>query len=97
MGRKGTGIEIRNASIRVQFQHNGETCRERLTLNGKAVAPTPANLKYATRLVAEINRRIEIGSFDYAEFFSGLQTCPDKTPQHIRRSSWSVDQVQRTA
>lgn len=69
MGRVGTGIEARGTSIRIKFVLNGETIRERLTVNGKSLPPTPANLKYANRVAAEIKRRIGQGVFDFAEFF----------------------------
>ncbi|MET0218058.1 MAG: DUF3596 domain-containing protein, partial [Burkholderiales bacterium] len=51
-------------SIRIYFSWNGEQCFETLDL-----APTPANTKYATRLVAEIKSRIKLGTFRYGEFF----------------------------
>jgi integrase len=63
-GRKGSGLEIREAAIRVSFTWQGQRCRETLDL-----APTPANVKYAQRLVEEIKRKIEVGSFDYATYF----------------------------
>lgn len=69
MGRVGAGVEVRESSIRIKFVLDGETCKERLTLNGKALPPTPANQKYAHRIASEIKRRIAIGTFDYAEFF----------------------------
>jgi len=69
MGRVGSGLEVRCSSIRIKFVLNGETIRERLTLNGKALSPTPANVKYAHRLAAEIKRKIAQGVFYYAEFF----------------------------
>lgn len=69
MGRSGSGVEVRESSIRIKFVVNGETIRERLTLNGKSLAPTPANIKYAHRLAAEIRRRIAQGAFQFAEFF----------------------------
>lgn len=69
MGRSGSGVEARESSIRIKFVLNGETIRERVTLNGKSLEPTPANLKYATRLAADVKRRIAQGVFDYAEFF----------------------------
>lgn len=69
MGRIGSGVEARETSIRIKFVLNGETIRERLTLNGKSLPPTPANLKYAARVAADIRRRIAAGTFDYAEFF----------------------------
>jgi integrase len=59
MGRDGLGVEIRRASIRVTFTWRGKRRRETLDLK-----PTPANVKYATRLIEEIRRKISIGSFD---------------------------------
>lgn len=81
MGRVGSGIEARETSIRIKFVIEGETIRERLTLNGKSLPPTPANLKYASRVAADIKRRIAQGSFDYAEFFpdSPRAKQPDAT------------------
>lgn len=64
MARTGSGVEIRASSIRIKFVLNGETVRERL-----AVPPTPANIKYATRLAADIRRAIAQGTFTFAEFF----------------------------
>lgn len=69
MGRVGSGVEARETSIRIKFVIDGETIRERLTVNGKSLPPTPANLKYANRVAADIKRRIAQGTFDYAEFF----------------------------
>lgn len=69
MGRIGSGVEARATSIRINFVLNGEPRRERLTLNGKSLPPTPANLKYAARVAADIKRRIAQGIFDFAEFF----------------------------
>ena len=69
MGRIGSGVEARETSIRIKFIIDGETVRERLTLGGKSLPPTPANLKYANRVAADIKRRIAQGTFDYAEFF----------------------------
>lgn len=71
MARKGSGIELRDKSIRVGFVWQGEWVRESLK-----IPPTPANAKYATRMVAEINRRIELGTFDYAEFFPESKRAP---------------------
>src|SRR5690242_475667 len=64
-GRKGNGVQLRGSSIRIRFTWRGIRWSERLP--GRA--PTPVNEKYAKRLAAEINRRIEAGTFDYGEFF----------------------------
>lgn len=69
MARKGSGVEIRDSSIRIQFVLNGETLRERVTINGKSIPPTPANIKYATRLADEVRRKISAEMFTFAEFF----------------------------
>lgn len=69
MGRTGSGVEIRDVSIRVKFALNGKTYRERLTLNGQSLAPTPANIKYAHRLAMNVRRAIETGSFRWEDFF----------------------------
>jgi integrase len=76
MGRRGTGVELRDKSIRVGFVLNGEWVRETLT-----IPPTPANERYAIKLVATINDRIRHGTFDYAEFFPESKRAP-KTPKN---------------
>jgi integrase len=63
-GRKGSGVEPRENHIRVGFTLDGERCREPLDL-----APTPPNLKYAARLVEDIRRAIDRGTFKYEAFF----------------------------
>ncbi|HWX01391.1 site-specific integrase [Collimonas sp.] len=63
MGR-ARGVELRDKSIRVVFIWQGKQRREKLDLR-----PTPANIKYAERLVAEIKSKISVGTFDYAATF----------------------------
>lgn len=63
-GRPGTGVEALATSIRVAFTLDGKRCRETLDLK-----PTRANLKYAARLVSEINDKVRLGTFNYAETF----------------------------
>lgn len=76
MGRKGSGVEARGSSIRIQFVLDGETVKERLTVAGKPLPPTPANIKYATRLADEIRRRVALGTFQWAEFFPDSKRVP---------------------
>lgn len=67
MGRGGKlpgGVEVRGDSIRIAFQVRGVRCRETLHL-----PPTASNIKHAERLRAEILRKIELGTFNYAEYF----------------------------
>lgn len=63
-GRRGSGVEVRDKSIRVSFTWKGVRCRETLD-----VPPTPPNKAYAARLVADINRAIGNATFRYADFF----------------------------
>ena len=69
MGRKGDGVEIRDKSIRLSFAHEGKPHRHTLMLNGSPLPPTPANVKYAHRLAAEIRDKIRHGTFSLAEYF----------------------------
>ncbi|MGX6999847.1 Arm DNA-binding domain-containing protein [Caballeronia sp. KNU42] len=77
MGRTSGGVEARDSSIRLNFTLDGKRQRPTLMMNGKVMAPTPANLKYAHRLIAEICERIRTGTFSMAEYFpaSGMQTA----------------------
>ena len=68
-GKSSGGVEVRPNSIRISFTLNGERCRETLTLNGEPLAPTPANVKYARRVAAEIRDKIRHGTFSYHEYF----------------------------
>lgn len=43
----------------------------RLVVNGKPLVPTPANIRYAERLLAEIKDKIRFGTFNMAEYFGG--------------------------
>ena len=63
------GIEIRESSIRLSFAHNGERIRRTLMIDGVAMPPTPPNVKYAHRLLAEIRLKIRAGTFSVAEYF----------------------------
>lgn len=69
MGRVGDGVEVREKSIRLAFMLDGQECRETLKTDGQPLAPTPANVRYARRLAAEIRDRIRLGAFVYADYF----------------------------
>jgi integrase len=69
MGREGSGVEARDTSIRIKFVYRGETIRERLTINGKSIKPTPANLKFAHKVASQVRTRIEADTFEFADFF----------------------------
>jgi integrase len=63
-GRPGTGVQALSANIRVRFTWAGRRCSEYLDL-----APTPANIKAAERLMARLHHEIEYNLFDYARTF----------------------------
>lgn len=69
MGRDGDGVEIRAKSIRLFFTFGGVGRRETLKTDGEPMPPTPANVKYARRLAAEIRDRIRVDAFVYADYF----------------------------
>ncbi|MGA0608891.1 Arm DNA-binding domain-containing protein [Caldimonas sp. KR1-144] len=73
MGRTGSGVEIRDRSIRLSFTFEGKLRRETIRTDGEPVAPTPANIKYAHRLAAEIKDKIRHGTFSYADYFPASQ------------------------
>lgn len=56
---------------------DGRRQRHTLMMNGKTMPPTPANLKYANRLIVEICERIRTGTFSLTEYFpsSGIPTA----------------------
>lgn len=58
------GVEVRGKSIRLTFHFEGRRCRETLK-----IPATPANIKYAARLRAEVINQIERRTFDYAATF----------------------------
>lgn len=80
MGRRGSGVEARESSIRIKFVLDGQTCRERLIIDGKTLAPTPANLRTADLITKQIKKRIAQGTFDYAEFFPESAKAKAKAP-----------------
>jgi integrase len=75
MGRTGSGVEVRETSIRLHFTFEGRACKETLKTDGKPMPPTPANLKYAHRLAAEIRQKIQHGVFSYADYFPASKTA----------------------
>lgn len=63
-------VEIREKSMRLRFTLNGEPQRPTLKNEDRTpMRPTAPNIKYANRLAAEIQRKMEVGVFDLAEYF----------------------------
>lgn len=75
MGRTGSGVELRENSIRLHFTYEGKACKETLKTGGKPMAPTPANERYAQRIAAEIKEKIRHGTFIYADYFPASKTA----------------------
>lgn len=58
------GVEIHRGKIRLSFQFRAKRIREPLNIDA-----TPANIKYATRLRANLVTEINAGVFDYKKYF----------------------------
>lgn len=69
MGR-AKGIEIRATSIRLTFTWEGKQQRQTILVGGLPLTPTPANIRYAERLAAEVREKIRLGSFVWEEYFA---------------------------
>lgn len=72
MGRTGSGVEVREKSIRLSFVDGaGEPQRHTLKDDaGKPLAPTKANIARAHRVAAEIREKVRHGIFVLAEYFA---------------------------
>lgn len=88
MGRTGSGVEIREKSIRLEFTLDGRRERHTLRINGEPMPPTPANVKYANRLAIEIRDRIRHGTFSLAEYFPAAGTGASPTSVETQLESW---------
>lgn len=84
MGRTGAGIEVRAKSIRFTFVPGKPT----LLVNGVPAAPTPANVKWAHRLAAEIRERMRFGTFSMAEYFPLAGTAGAPTTVAMQLDTW---------
>ncbi len=79
MGRKGSGVEVRDKSIRLSFTVAGKQHRHTLKINAAPAAPTPGNIRYAHQLAQQIRDAIARGTFKLADFF------PDEAPPPVDR------------
>lgn len=77
MGRDGSGVEPREKSIRVNFTFEGKWQRVRL-----ALPPTPANIRYAEKLVERVRKAVMRGTFDWAEYFPDAPQAKRSKPAH---------------
>lgn len=92
MGRRSSGVEVRASSIRLRFTQDGRLRTPTLKVNGASMAPTPANVRYAERLVAEIRERIELGTFSYAEYFPADGDSGDRLTLQRQMDTWLAAQ-----
>ena len=69
MGTRTSGVEVRETSIRIIFSFQGKQRKETLCLDNEPLSPTPANIKYATRVAAEVRDKVRAGLFSYSEYF----------------------------
>jgi integrase len=88
MGRTGSGVEVREKSIRLSFTFEGKQHRHTLTLNGAPLAPTAANVRYAHRLAIEIRERIRHGTFSLVEYFPASGASPTGTTVGSQLDTW---------
>lgn len=88
MGRTGAGVEVRAKSIRFTFVPGKPT----LTVNGVPAKPTPANVKWAHRLAAEIRERMRFGTFSMAEYFPLAGTAGAPVTVASQLDSWLAGQ-----
>lgn len=96
MGRKGTGVEPREKSIRVSFVYQGKRQKETLLVSGKPMAPTPSNVKHATRLVAEIKEKIRNGVFTWTEYFPASGESSPITLDDQLKTWLSTQRIERS-
>ena len=64
MDGKLIGVYARGNSIQIKFSYKGIRCAETLKR-----LPTKRNLKNASNLRGEILRHIELGNFNYTDYF----------------------------
>lgn len=69
MGRKGSGVEVREKSIRLTFTVDGIPHKETLCVEGVPVRPTQSNVRHAHKVANEIRDAIARGTFKLADFF----------------------------
>lgn len=93
MGGAGQqGVDVRESSIRITFSFDGKQHKPTLKLNGKPMAPTPANIKFAVRMAAEIRERIRHGTFSMVEYFPASGSGAAPTTVATQLETWLAAQ-----
>jgi integrase len=78
------GVEIRDVSMRLVFSWRGKQHREILRMSEvdkTAMRPTAANIKFAQRMVREINKAIREGTFVFEEYFPHSKNAAKTVPE----------------
>ncbi|MDR5735855.1 DUF3596 domain-containing protein [Caballeronia sp. LZ025] len=75
--------------MRMHFTVEGMRYRPTLMIDGEALAPTPANIKYANRLIIEICERIRTGTFIMREYFPDSDETT--SPAELTVESWLIE------
>lgn len=83
MGRKGSGVEVREKSIRIHFVFEGPQKETLRNAGGKPLLPTPANERAAHRLADAVKRALDSGTFTWDEYFPHSAKCKSKIPDTL--------------
>lgn len=95
MGRNGDGVRVRETSIEIGFTREGRFERHTLMIDGRALAPTVANVKYARRLAAEIREKLRHGTFSLVEYFPASGKGPAPLTVATQLDTWlSTERVE---
>lgn len=93
MGRQGSGVEVRERSIRFTFIEGKPT----LHINGTPALPTPANVKWAHRLAAEMREKLKAGTFSLLEYFPQGGTAGESVTVGGHLETWLAAQRIKTS
>lgn len=79
MGRRGSGVEVREKSIRIRLSIGTVSVNETLRRNGVPIAPTPKNTQYAERISGQIRDAILAGRYRAEDYFEAPRGSSQET------------------
>lgn len=79
MAKRGAVVQVRATSLRIVFRFNGIRYKESLKTEGLLMRPTAANIRYAEKMAAEIQARIDCGAFVFSDYFSPVNQTTGST------------------
>lgn len=88
MGSPTQGVEVRATSVRLHFTWQGKRYRQTLMTAGEPMAPTPRNVRYAERLIAEIKAKIKVGAFAWSDYFAPKADTGTPTTVRAHLTRW---------